>query len=213
MMDFTLMYPCHDGWDAQGNHDGGACDIGWTSLKTSPEYGSKDGKTDIYAAADGIVEFEGWYPQSYGGRSYNTICAIIRHPGLDEEKDIISIYFHLSRTLCNKGDVVKMGDVIGRKGNTGNSRGVHLHFQTMAIPKGMEIPDNSDGGGWKQWSFYPVPYMRQYPNTYFKSVGNWTIPLAEDTDGALSRALAMISKMESELASLKGIINVLGGNA
>jgi murein DD-endopeptidase MepM/ murein hydrolase activator NlpD len=39
------------------------------------------------------------------------------------------IYAHSRRTLVNKGDVVKAGQVIGEVGNTGYSYGTHLHLE------------------------------------------------------------------------------------
>lgn len=41
-------------------------------------------------------------------------------------------FAHLSSTICKVGDVVKMGQVIAKVGNSGLSTGAHLHF-TMKI--------------------------------------------------------------------------------
>lgn len=200
--DFILMYPCFDGWDSQGNHDGGACDIGW--LK---EF-SKDGHTDIYACEDGVVEYEGYYKQTYGGKTYNTICVIIRHPQLMKTKDVCTIYWHLSSTVVDKGQQVKRGDKIGVKGNTGNSSGVHLHLQCLELEKGEPLPTNYDGTGWRNRSFYPVPFMRVFPNTTFKSVGNFTlenyIPNEEEQEDAIIKALRdEIEKLKEEIEDNK----------
>lgn len=47
-----------------------------------------------------------------------------------------TLYAHLQKGLkLKKGDKVKQGDVIGIMGNTGNSYGVHLHFE-------VRKPDN-----------------------------------------------------------------------
>ena len=197
--DFTLMYPCAEGWDAQANHDGGACDIGW--LK---EY-STNGHTDIYACADGVVEYEGYYKQTYGGKTYNTICVIMRHSDLMKTKDVISIYWHLSSTCVDKGQTLKRGDKLGLKGTTGNSSGVHLHFQTMLVDKGATIPTNYDGRGWRDISFYPVPFMRVYPGCAFKSVGNFTlenyIPTTEEKENDEIQLLKdEIEKLKQDIA-------------
>lgn len=39
-----------------------------------------------------------------------------------------TVYGHLSEVIAAEGQVVKTGDTIGKVGNTGNSRGPHLHF-------------------------------------------------------------------------------------
>lgn len=40
-----------------------------------------------------------------------------------------TIYYHLQKTLCKKGDIVKAGDLIGLCDNTGKyTTGAHLHF-------------------------------------------------------------------------------------
>ena len=50
---------------------------------------------------------------------------VIRHPnGLE------TFYAHLSKHLTVPNQVVKAGDPIGLGGNTGHSRGSHLHFET-----------------------------------------------------------------------------------
>ena len=40
-----------------------------------------------------------------------------------------TLYAHMSRRGCSKGDVVSQGQTIGYVGNTGNSKGNHLHLE------------------------------------------------------------------------------------
>ena len=41
---------------------------------------------------------------------------------------VVSAYFHLDTAVVSKGDVVRVGDRIGRVGATGLATGPHLHF-------------------------------------------------------------------------------------
>ena len=50
---------------------------------------------------------------------------VIRH-----DNGLETIYGHLYRWLVKSGDRVKAGDPIARGGNSGASRGSHLHFET-----------------------------------------------------------------------------------
>jgi len=149
----NLMFPCKDGWGSQAftnTHYG--IDIGWLSSYSS------NGKTDILAAADGEVVFEGYYSESINGKAYNPIGAIIKHD-FGDEYDYYSIYWHLSSTCICKGKKVKMGQKIGVRGNTGYSNGVHLHFQMIKLNKGAELPPSYK---WKPYSFNPIPYLTCY---------------------------------------------------
>ncbi len=48
---------------------------------------------------------------------------------IDHGNGYESYYGHLSKRLVSEGDLVRAGDIIGTMGNTGNSTGVHLHFE------------------------------------------------------------------------------------
>lgn len=71
----------------------------------------------VYSAFEGKIRFAR-YNKSYG----NVI--IIRHPnGLE------TYYAHLSEIRVKPGEYVQPGTIIGLGGNTGRSRGDHLHFE------------------------------------------------------------------------------------
>lgn len=72
----------------------------------------------IYASFDGRVRYA-----RYNGGGFGNLV-IIRHPnGLE------TWHAHLSKLNVGADDYVKAGQVIGFGGNTGRSRGAHLHFE------------------------------------------------------------------------------------
>ena len=75
----------------------------------------------VYAAADGVIEHEGWYFQ-YG------LTVKIRHA-----PQFTTLYAHLSRFAPGLplGSSVHKGQLIGYIGMTGRSTGAHLHFSTI----------------------------------------------------------------------------------
>lgn len=71
----------------------------------------------------------------YATRSGKVITAVTSDKGygiyviIDHGDGYSSLYGHMSARYVSAGDTVNKGDMIGRVGNTGNSRGAHLHFE------------------------------------------------------------------------------------
>ncbi|MGE0220574.1 Ig-like domain-containing protein [Mycolicibacterium sp.] len=105
-------------------------------------------RTEVYAAADGVISFEGYGQNHSWMTSAAGICVLIWHPTLN----IYTGYAHLSSTIINNGQTVKRGQLIGYSGSTGNSTGPHLHFE--ALPK---TPNFSNGYSGR---IDPAPYIR-----------------------------------------------------
>lgn len=98
-------------------------DLGWKSDPIMP----------IYAPDDGVVIFEGYY-------SNKEIACVTHHKQLK----MVVLYGHLSRTIINKGDIVKQHQQIGNMGNTGNSNGNHLHYEVWAnVPDDFVFTENT----------------------------------------------------------------------
>ncbi|MES9788121.1 peptidoglycan DD-metalloendopeptidase family protein [Bacillus pumilus] len=71
----------------------------------------------IFAASEGEVS------RSYVSATYGEVV-FIQHPNGYE-----TVYAHLHKRFVKKGDHVEAGQPIGIIGNTGASRGTHLHFE------------------------------------------------------------------------------------
>lgn len=73
----------------------------------------------IMASDSGKVVYAGW-KSGYGN------CIVIDHQNGYE-----TLYGHLSKIEVKKGEFVTKGEQIGVMGSTGNSTGVHLHFEII----------------------------------------------------------------------------------
>ena len=73
--------------------------------------------TPIYASRGGLVEIAGY--QADGAGNYIQ---------LNHGDGFRSIYMHMTNYIVNQGDYVAPGQIIGYVGNTGLSKGNHLHF-------------------------------------------------------------------------------------
>jgi murein DD-endopeptidase MepM/ murein hydrolase activator NlpD len=83
------------------------------------DYG-KDGSQDIKAAAAGTVT----RAEVIGG--YGNVVTIAH---VINGKKYETLYAHLKSYSVKVGQVVKKAELIGIKGSTGNSTGIHLHFE------------------------------------------------------------------------------------
>jgi murein DD-endopeptidase MepM/ murein hydrolase activator NlpD len=89
----------------------------WGRLHAGIDIGAPEG-TPIRAAESGRVVMAGWQG-GYG----NYTC--IQHTA-----SLSTCYAHQSRLGTKRGASVRQGQVMGYVGNTGNSFGAHLHFET-----------------------------------------------------------------------------------
>jgi len=81
--------------------------------------------TEVRAAADGVIHFEGDGSRHSWMGSVAGICVLIKH------SDIFTGYAHLKSTVINQGQTVKAGQLIGYTGQTGAATGPHLHFEVL----------------------------------------------------------------------------------
>ncbi|WP_338451758.1 M23 family metallopeptidase [Niallia oryzisoli] len=73
--------------------------------------------TSIYAVDNGLVS-KSYYSDTYGN------VVFIKH-----NDNFETVYAHLQERTVQEGTRVKRGDCIGKMGSTGDSSGVHLHFE------------------------------------------------------------------------------------
>ena len=128
-MTAPVKAPITSGFGPRGSPGG----IGSTNHK-GIDYGVPIG-TSVGAAMAGTVTQAG-RAGGYGNAVY-----------LDHGDGKQTRYAHLSSPSVGVGDTVKGGQEIGRSGNTGNSTGPHLHFETRQ--DGVAYDPRSTLGSWK----------------------------------------------------------------
>lgn len=68
-------------------------------------------------------------------------------------RELYCLYAHCSAVDVKKGDKVKRGEVVARAGNTGNSMGVHLHFEVWRKKWNFRANDNHH--------IDPIPFLKK----------------------------------------------------
>lgn len=76
--------------------------------------------TPVHATGDGVVKFSGRRANGYG-----------IYVDLNHGYGYVTKYAHLSKLNVKKGQKIKRGDIIGWSGNTGLSKGPHLHYEVL----------------------------------------------------------------------------------
>lgn len=80
---------------------------------------------------------------------------------LDTKDGYIIFMCHLDYRLCEAGDEVKQGDLIGVQGNTGYSFGSHLHFEVRKNGKQIDPSSMFEGVG---TVYAGLTYANQFDN-------------------------------------------------
>ena len=73
--------------------------------------------SQVYAVDKGVVS-KSYYSDTYGN------VVFIKH-----DNEIETVYAHLKARTVQEGAIVQQGEEIGKMGSTGDSSGVHLHFE------------------------------------------------------------------------------------
>jgi murein DD-endopeptidase MepM/ murein hydrolase activator NlpD len=111
--------------------------------------------TNVQAVANGTVTFAG--PSMIKGKNGEPGGGgyIVRIRFKSNLKDFTASYMHLHKgTIRVKvGDKVKMGQVLARSGNSGESTGPHLHFE---IQRGKKYVWTADGSRYLE----PVSFIK-----------------------------------------------------
>lgn len=108
------------GWPTDGGYISSGVGTRWGSMHKGIDIARTDRGTQppIYAADSGTVESAGFNNGGYGN------LVVINHGN-----GMVTKYAHMSSITVTSGQTVEKGQQIGVMGNTGDSQGVHLHFE------------------------------------------------------------------------------------
>lgn len=134
-----------------------AIDMGWSSSYGGPNH-------DIIAPGDGVVTY---VKKDYNRTDKNSL-SYGNYVKIDHGNGIVTLLAHMkyNSVVVKVGDKVKRGDKIGIMGNTGYSKGTHLHYEVMINKEKVEpfkytyaTNEHIVGSGTK--SKYNIIYLRE----------------------------------------------------
>ena len=90
--------------------------------------------TPIYSSVDGVAYVYSGEIPGYGKTI--SVKGKLKNLKTGKQEDVYVIYAHLNNTKVKNGDKVKIGDVLGKTGNTGNGNNLpeeeeHLHLEIL----------------------------------------------------------------------------------
>lgn len=185
--------PCDSGWGSQKCKKGHlAIDIGWLT-----KYGAK---LPVKAWKSGVVVATG--TDSVGG-----VYVVLKHEDIDCLW--ISRYWHFVKgsIKVTKGQTVTQGQVLGTRGNSGISTGVHLHFEIWKCPKGY----NYKSSDCSKYAVDPIKYTYIFDGQVFSQAGQFmlnkkeTKPIPVMEDETKHQVQVIVSKLRvRKAATLEG---------
>lgn len=97
---------------------------------------------EVHSTVNGIVEKAAWENPLNRKQGFGLYVRILKDGSVDKY-----YYGHLSKVTVAAGQRVKIGDVIGIEGSTGNSTGSHCHYCIRGNGSKSEIRDVSKISG------------------------------------------------------------------
>ncbi|QIK69959.1 peptidoglycan DD-metalloendopeptidase family protein [Erysipelothrix sp. HDW6C] len=151
MLDY-LRSPVNSSWvNFEGHKDGSAMDLGFFIGEPTNQL--------IHASADAKV-FEVSYDSAAGN-------LIVLGSQYSNTHDLWLANAHMeSLPTLKAGETVKLGQQLGRMGNTGQSHGPHDHFRVSIVPKGTPFT-------WSNFDKYrvdPYNYVYAYADQYVRGM-------------------------------------------
>lgn len=135
-------------------------------------------KTPIHTVDKGVVT-KSYYSSTYGH------VIFIKH-----ENKLETVYAHLNKRFVEEGEAVEQGEIIGEMGNTGDSSGVHLHFEVHE----------------QQWTYKKENAMDPGSMLGLSKIGQPVVALGKQAVGSVE-AFAKQPFVEAEAETRPNVIN------
>ncbi|RYG73406.1 M23 family metallopeptidase [Lentibacillus lipolyticus] len=104
-------------WPAVGGYVSSGMGMRWGSMHKGMDIAGPSSRS-IVAADNGTVVSAGWDSSGYGNKIV-----------IDHNNGVRTVYAHLASINVSPGQTIEKGRKIGVMGTTGNSTGLHLHFE------------------------------------------------------------------------------------
>lgn len=158
-------------------------DLGREHITGEPIIAHSDGV--VVALATGHKNNKG----SSGTASYGNYVKLDHGDGYE------TLYAHLASVSVKAGEKVKKGQVIGKMGNTGNSYGIHLHFEVRKDSVRIDPTPYLDAD-------LPLPKHEHISVTYQVYTNRWLEEVV-DCNESNSRGYAGITRVNMEALKAK----------
>ena len=185
------MCPCDDSWGSQGySKSHKALDFGWLT-----KYGAN---RPVKACKSGTVVAAGQITETINGKKYYPTMVVIMHP--DTDCVWITRYWHLVKGSCKvkAGDTVTQGQVIGTRGNTGYSNGVHLHLELWKCPLNYAYKASD----YSKYAVNPLNYLYYFDGQVFNQSGAFKLskkPTEETTETMAETVNTEVEKLQKQI--------------
>jgi len=182
MSEFYLIYPCDMSkavlYSSFQDHLNRPKYTGNPGVDLS-SYGQA--KLPIWLSADGVISKVGFDPDGYG----NYVKA-------DHGNGYETLYAHLDSVSVRVGDRLEVGDLIGIMGETGNTTGVHVHWELRVDGECVDAMLYVD----ENYIVYPepepgVPVESVVEGDWVRVIADWglnlrTVPDASQTETVIT---------------------------
>lgn len=128
---------------------------------------------------------------------------------IDHGNGYSTLYAHLASVSVKKGDTVAQGQVVGTMGNTGNSYGVHLHFEVRLDNKHIDPKPYLEAD--LPIGIQPHVTYRAYTTKWWPNVTDCNAKTAADHAGVQGKAMTALQAVPT-VGTLRYRVHLLGKN-